>query len=68
MPEDLSNLPYVERKIREAMERGEFDDLPGSGKPLQDLNDDPMWWVKKWIKREQVREAMREERERKERS
>jgi DnaJ-like protein len=24
----------AERKIREAMERGEFDDLPGKGKPL----------------------------------
>jgi hypothetical protein len=24
----------AERKIREAMERGEFDDLPGAGKPL----------------------------------
>ena len=31
----------AERKIREAMERGEFDDLPGKGKPL-DLSDDPM--------------------------
>lgn len=27
----------IEQKIREAMERGEFDDLPGTGKPL-DLN------------------------------
>ena len=31
----------AERKILEAMERGEFDDLPGKGKPL-DLSDDPM--------------------------
>jgi hypothetical protein len=30
----------AERKIREAMERGEFDDLPGKGKPL-DLSDEP---------------------------
>ncbi len=28
----------AEEKIREAMERGEFDDLPGSGKPLQGLD------------------------------
>lgn len=45
-------MPYyeswVERQIREAMERGEFDDLPGAGKPL-DLGDvdDPDWWVKR---------------------
>jgi hypothetical protein len=31
----------AERKIREALERGEFDNLPGAGKPL-DLNDDPL--------------------------
>ena len=28
----------VEEKIREAMERGEFDNLEGSGKPLRGLN------------------------------
>lgn len=31
----------AEKKIREAIERGEFDDLPGAGRPL-DLNDDPL--------------------------
>ena len=30
----------AEERIQEAMERGEFDDLPGSGKPLV-LNDNP---------------------------
>jgi DnaJ family protein C protein 28 len=30
----------VERQIREAMERGEFDNLPGKGKPL-DLTPNP---------------------------
>jgi len=29
----------AEKKIREAMDNGEFDDLPGKGKPL-DLEDD----------------------------
>jgi hypothetical protein len=29
----------ADQRIREAMERGEFDDLPGKGKPL-DLEDD----------------------------
>lgn len=31
----------AERKIREAMERGEFANLPGAGKPLR-LDDDSM--------------------------
>jgi hypothetical protein len=30
----LGYLKLVERKIQEAMERGEFDNLPGQGKPL----------------------------------
>jgi len=41
--------------IRKAIERGEFDDLPGSGKPL-DLPDhhDPDWWLKSLMKRERI--------------
>jgi hypothetical protein len=31
----------AEEKIREAMERGEFENLPGAGKPLR-LDDDSM--------------------------
>ena len=31
----------VERKLAEAVSRGELDDLPGQGKPL-DLADDPL--------------------------
>lgn len=45
----------IERIIREAIERGEFDNLPGTGQPL-DLSDadDPDWWVKRLIKRERL--------------
>lgn len=32
----------AERRILEAMERGDFDDLPGKGKPLLLEDDDPM--------------------------
>jgi hypothetical protein len=31
----------VERRIAEAIERGDFDDLPGAGRPLE-LDDDPL--------------------------
>ena len=31
----------VEQKLLEAVSRGEFDDLPGAGRPL-DLEDDPL--------------------------
>ena len=38
------------------MERGEFDNLPGAGKPLPNLdaNDDGMWWVRQLAQREQL--------------
>jgi|GEM_PF-538331 len=43
----------ADRRIREAIERGEFDNVPGSGKPL-DLPDrhDPDWWLHSLAKRE----------------
>lgn len=43
----------ADRQIRRGIERGEFDDLPGSGKPL-DLPalHDPDWWLKSLLKRE----------------
>jgi hypothetical protein len=45
----------VDRAIREAQERGDFDNLPGAGKPL-DLGDvnDPDWWVKRLAARENL--------------
>ena len=38
------------------MERGEFDDLPGQGKPIEDLGveHDPDWWLKKLVERENI--------------
>lgn len=46
----------VERRIREAQERGEFDNLPGAGKPLPDLGRpyDEMWWVRKKLRSEGI--------------
>jgi hypothetical protein len=46
----------VDRKIREAQERGEFDDLPGAGRPLPGI-DRPYvedWWLRKVIEREHL--------------
>jgi hypothetical protein len=46
---------WVDMQVRRAMERGDFDDLPGKGKPL-DLpqTHDPDWWVKRLIERENL--------------
>ena len=51
----MDGRPDVEAQIRAAQERGDFDDLPGKGKPL-DLPEvhDPEWWVKSYIRREGI--------------
>src|SRR5437868_50645 len=47
---------WIEQQIREAQEKGLFDDLPGSGKPLPGLDDayDPLWWVKRKLRDENL--------------
>jgi hypothetical protein len=47
---------WVDLQVKRAMERGEFDNLPGKGKPLGDLGsiDDRDWWLKKLIERERI--------------
>ena len=61
---------WVDVQVRQAMERGEFENLPGYGKPIEDLGTehDPDWWVKRLVEREQMlaafhgrpREALRQ--------
>jgi hypothetical protein len=47
---------YVEILIQQAMRRGDFDDLPGAGKPIAGLHrvDDPDWWIRRKIERENI--------------
>jgi len=47
---------WVDVQIRRAMERGEFDNLPGTGKPIEGLGaeHDPEWWLKQLIERERI--------------
>jgi hypothetical protein len=47
---------WVDTQIQQAMRRGEFDDLPGAGKPIAGLDrpHDPDWWLKRLIERERI--------------
>jgi len=47
---------WVDLQVRRAMERGDFDDLPGAGRPIEGLGTehDPDWWIKGLIERERV--------------
>ncbi|MEU7829320.1 DUF1992 domain-containing protein [Nonomuraea sp. NPDC049129] len=53
-PGGMSFESWIDRQIREATERGEFDNLPGAGKPLPDLDKpyDEMWWIKQKVRSE----------------
>src|SRR4051794_36046971 len=53
-PTGLSWESWIDRQIREAEERGAFDNLSGKGKPLPDAGQpyDEMWWVAQKLKRE----------------
>ncbi len=44
----------VERKVAEARENGYFDNLPGAGKPIADLDTQRAagWWGERFAKRE----------------
>jgi Domain of unknown function (DUF1992) len=50
-PTGLSWESWIDRQIREATERGEFENLAGAGKPIPDLDKpfDELWWVKRKV-------------------
>ncbi|MFI6372228.1 DUF1992 domain-containing protein [Streptomyces sp. NPDC050546] len=46
---------WVDKQIRDAETRGEFERLPGAGKPLPadvDSTYDELWWIKRKMARE----------------
>ena len=47
---------FVERQIREAQERGDFDGLAGHGQPLPGLGapDDELWWIRRKLRDEHL--------------
>lgn len=55
-PGHLSWESFADRRIREAEEAGAFQQLPGLGKPIPDI-DAPLgenWWVKKKLRDENL--------------
>jgi len=53
---DRAIQTIAEQKILAAMEAGEFDNLPGFGKPAAICDEpyDPHWWIRRKLKREQL--------------
>ncbi len=53
-PSSQQRETWIDRQIREAQERGEFDGLSGAGEPIADLDrpHDALWWVRKKLRQE----------------
>lgn len=51
---------WIDRQVREAMERGEFDNLPGAGRPIPGLDGrhDEHWWIRSKLEKEDLRGAL----------
>ncbi|TWT32293.1 hypothetical protein KOR34_40550 [Posidoniimonas corsicana] len=56
---DSTIARIADAKLQAAIEEGQFDNLPGLGKPLPLIDEpyDPGWWVRRKLKREEL--AMR---------
>lgn len=55
-PQNESWESFVERQIRQAKQEGAFNNLPGFGRPIPDIDrpHDENWWIKQKLKREEL--------------
>lgn len=53
-PDRINSL--IEAQIKTARENGEFDNLPGAGKPIPGRGEpyDEDWWIKEYLRRENL--------------
>lgn len=56
VPRNRAWEALVEQRIQQAQLAGQFDQLPGLGKPLEDLGDpgDENWWLRRKLREEGV--------------
>lgn len=49
----------AEQRIAAAQRAGQFDHLPGAGKPIPGIDEPPeeFWWLKKYLQRENLSQA-----------
>ena len=52
-------MTWIEQRLNELAAEGFFDDLPGNGEPIADLDTqyEPTWWAQRWIQRDAARQA-----------
>lgn len=54
----------ADAKINEAIRQGEFENLPGMGKPFEfdEMGYDPNWWIRRKIELENLQKLAKEKR------
>jgi hypothetical protein len=53
-PPEITFRSWIDQQIAEAEERGAFDNLPGTGKPLPNRGDSENAWLIDWMRREGI--------------
>lgn len=55
-PQNESWESFVERQINQAKQEGAFNNLPGFGRPIPDIDrpHDENWWIRQKLKREEL--------------
>ena len=53
-PPDITFRSWIDQQISEAEERGAFDNLPGTGRPLPNRGDSENAWLIDWMRREGI--------------
>jgi len=56
LPHGMGVERWIDQQVREARDRGDFDNLPGYGKPLTGVDQpyDELWWAREFIEREKL--------------
>ncbi|GAB2550544.1 DnaJ family domain-containing protein [Nocardia heshunensis] len=51
-PPGISFESWIDKQVREATERGEFENLKGAGQPIPAGAADENWWLRNYLQRE----------------
>ncbi|MFF0533247.1 DUF1992 domain-containing protein [Nocardia amikacinitolerans] len=56
-PPDQTFESWIDKQVREATERGDFDNLRGAGQPIPGVGTqvDENWWLRSYLRREGIR-------------
>ena len=55
-PKNMTFSSWIDAQLDQARIDGQFEDLEGAGKPLENLDSarDPLWWAKSFLRREGI--------------